>query len=396
MTVTFRVFKKASSNNKVTIYLGRRDFVDHVTGSDPVDGVLNVDREFLNDKKVMVQLVCSFRYGREDEETMGLNFKKELVLGETQLFPPSSSITPTRLQDRLISKLGKNAFPFHLEFPVHSPTSVTLQPGLEDAGEPCGVEYYVRGIMMEDGQGSKKTTVNMAIRKIQYAPTRPGRQPSTTVRKDFMFSPGELELEGTLDKQLYHHGDDVKVSFLVRNNSNKTVKKMSVCVVQCIDIAMFTGGHHTARITSIETTEGCPVGPGSTLQKEVTLSPTAKAHIRTGVALDGRLKGDDTSLASSTLLADENNRDIFGLVISYAVKIKLFLGAIGGDLTAELPFVLMHPRPNLRKIIKADTLASVGSFNCSQDDDPTMEENIYPGKDMEMTNLTHRNTSKIH
>ena len=45
MTVTFRVFKKASSNNKVTIYLGRRDFVDHVTGSDPVDGVLNVDRE---------------------------------------------------------------------------------------------------------------------------------------------------------------------------------------------------------------------------------------------------------------------------------------------------------------------------------------------------------------
>ena len=62
---------------------------------------------------------------------MGLNFKKELVLGETQLFPPTSSITPTRLQDRLISKLGKNAFPFHLEFPVHSPTSVTLQPGLE-------------------------------------------------------------------------------------------------------------------------------------------------------------------------------------------------------------------------------------------------------------------------
>ena len=66
------------------------------------------------------------------------------------------------------------------------------------------MEYYVRGIMMEDGQGSKKTTVNMAIRKIQYAPTRPGRQPSTTVRKDFMFSPGELELEGTLDKYSFY------------------------------------------------------------------------------------------------------------------------------------------------------------------------------------------------
>merc|ERR1711915_1129184 len=159
---------------------------------------------------------------------------------------------------------------------------------------------------------------------------------------------------------------------------------------------MFTGGHATAKVMQIETTEGCPLVPGSSLQKEILLAPTAKGHVRSGVALDGQLKGDDASLASSTLLADENNKDIFGLVISYAVKIKLFLGAIGGDLTAELPFVLMHPRPNLRKIIKADTLASVGSFNCSQDDDPTMEENIYPGKDMEMTNLTHRNTSKIH
>ena len=81
MTVTFRVFKKSSLNGKVTIYLGRRDFVDHVTrwgalslynvifhvpiSSDPVDGVLKIDNEFLNDKKITVQLVCSFRYGRE-------------------------------------------------------------------------------------------------------------------------------------------------------------------------------------------------------------------------------------------------------------------------------------------------------------------------------------------
>ena len=56
-------------------------------------------------------------------------------------------------------------------------------------------------------------------------------------------------------RQLYHHGDDVKVSFVVRNNSSKTVKKINVSVVQCIDIAMFTGGHHTARITQMETTE---------------------------------------------------------------------------------------------------------------------------------------------
>ena len=70
---------------QLTLYLGRRDFVDHVTGSDPVDGVVCLDREFLNDKRVSVQLVCCFRYGREDEETMGLNFKKELMLAEVLL-----------------------------------------------------------------------------------------------------------------------------------------------------------------------------------------------------------------------------------------------------------------------------------------------------------------------
>jgi len=396
MTVTFRVFKKSSSNCKVTVYLGRRDFVDHVTGADPVDGVICLDREFINDKRIVVQLVCSFRYGKEDDETMGLNFKKELILAEDEVFPNRGDEKPsTRLQERLISKLGSNCFPFHLQFPLHSPTSVTLQPGPEDAGEACGVEYSVRGIVLDTTEKDRKHSVNMAIRKIQFAPTTPGRQPSTTVRKDFMFSPGELELEATLDRQLYHHGDDVKVSFIVRNNSNKTVKKIQVNVVQCIDIAMFTGGHHNARITGVESTEGCPIGPGSTLTKEVTLYPTTKGQLKTGVALDGRMKGDDTGLASSTLLLDENNKDIFGLVVSYAVKVKLFLGAIGGDLTAELPFVLMHPRPNMRKIIKADTLASVGSFNISQDlDDGESKQDsalMSPSEGaMEMSNLTRR------
>ena len=29
---------------------------------------------------------------------MGLNFKKELVLAEMQIFPPATDVTPTRLQ----------------------------------------------------------------------------------------------------------------------------------------------------------------------------------------------------------------------------------------------------------------------------------------------------------
>ena len=54
MVVSFRVFKKASPNNKVTIYLGRRDFIDHVTESDPIDGVLLIDKEYLQGRQVIL------------------------------------------------------------------------------------------------------------------------------------------------------------------------------------------------------------------------------------------------------------------------------------------------------------------------------------------------------
>lgn len=44
----------------------------------------------------------------------------------------------------MIKKLGDGAVPFRLTVPAGAPGSVTLQPGLEDEGEPCGVHYYVK------------------------------------------------------------------------------------------------------------------------------------------------------------------------------------------------------------------------------------------------------------
>jgi hypothetical protein len=32
------------------------------------------------------------------------------------------------------------------------------------------------------------------------------------------------------------------------------------------------------------------------------------------------------------------------IIMFICVEVKLMLGAIGGELTAELPFVLMHPK----------------------------------------------------
>jgi len=364
MVVQFKVFKKASPNSKLTLYMGRRDFVDHVTSVDPVDGVLVVDSDYLQGRKVYGQLVCSFRYGREDDEIMGLNFQKDLFLASEQIYPVRD-VEPTKLQERLIKKLGANAHPFTFQMPPNAPPSVTIQPGADDDSKPCGVEYFIKIFVGEsdEDKSHKRSTILLGIRRIQFAPSKQGRQPCTIVRKDFMLSPGELELEVNLDKQLYYHGDKVTVFIIIRNHSNKTVKKVKTSVVQSTDICLFSGGQFRSTVASIETQEGCPVTPGSSLQKELFLLPSLSSNKdRRGIALDGQLKNINTNLASSTLLANPEDRDMFGMVISYSVKVKLYLGAMGGEVTAELPFVLMHPKPDLRRMMRADSQAQVEAF----------------------------------
>ncbi|XP_014615784.1 PREDICTED: arrestin homolog [Polistes canadensis] len=354
MVVNFKVFKKSSPNGKIALYVGKRDFIDYLSGVEPIDGVILLDQNYVDTgRKVWGQLICSFRYGREEDEVMGLNFQKDLYLVSEQLYPQASKMESnlTRLQERLLQKLGPNAIPFTFNFPQSAPSSVTLQPGPEETGEPCGVSYFVKIYSgeTETDVTHKRSTVSLGIRKIQYAPTKQGRQPCTIVRKDFLLSPGELELEVTLDKQLYHHGERIAINVSVRNNSNKVVKKIKALVQQGIDVVIFQNGQFRTVIDAVETQDGCPISPGSNLQKVLYLKPDLENNKhRRGIALDGRLKREEAELASSTLLTSPDVRDSFGIVVSYAVKVKLYLGALGGELSAELPFIFMRPKPTDR------------------------------------------------
>lgn len=40
------------------------------------------------------------------------------------------------------------------------------------------------------------------------------------------------------------------------------------------------------------------------------------------------------------------HRDKFGIVVSYVARVKLTMGTLGGELTAEVPFTLMNPPPD--------------------------------------------------
>lgn len=64
---------------------------------------------------MFVTLTCAFRYGREDLDVLGLSFRKDLYIFTFQAYPPipEESKPHSRLQERLLKKLGQNAYPFH-------------------------------------------------------------------------------------------------------------------------------------------------------------------------------------------------------------------------------------------------------------------------------------------
>ena len=173
----------------------------------------------------------------------------------------------------MLKKLGSNAYPFFFELPPHCPASVTLQPAPGDMGKPCGVDYELKCFVGEthedkphkryfnytlsffflmwllEGRRALKSrrslpnfgrttniqlilfcrnSVRLAIRKIMYAPSKQGEQPSVEVSKEFMMSPNKLHLEASLDKELYYHGETIAVNVHIQNNSNKSVKKVKV------------------------------------------------------------------------------------------------------------------------------------------------------------------------
>lgn len=111
----------------------------------------------------------SCRYGREDEEVMGLKFCNEAIIALQQIWPTADaeprfdlstlqvietfpilttdfwSFSPFRhVQDALIERLGKNSVPFAIEIGSITPPSVQLLPAKRYTGAPIGTSYDIR------------------------------------------------------------------------------------------------------------------------------------------------------------------------------------------------------------------------------------------------------------
>ncbi|CAH8843672.1 unnamed protein product [Trichobilharzia szidati] len=342
-----RVFKKSSPNGKITTYLCKRDFIDSLAHVDPIEGVVLVDPEYVKGRKVYTHVLSAFRYGREDLDVLGLTFRKDLYLSSAQVYPPvyasengesgkvllnpasttacgaprsssnnnsdleggeesggasqSGTLPLTRLQERLIKKLGSNAFPFYFKLPPDAPASVTLQPGPNENGKPCGVDYELRTYVADnsDEKLQKRNAVRLAIRKLTYAPEEPAPQPSAVVLKEFIMSPGTLRLEVSLNKEKYYHGESIEINVLVDNNSNKTVKKIKLSVRQYTQLCLHNNNRYSCVVDELETD-----------------------------------------------LCNPNHKENLGMTVQYRVKVRLVLGFVSSDVSVELPFTLTHPKPD--------------------------------------------------
>ncbi|XP_077447664.1 arrestin 3a, retinal (X-arrestin) [Stigmatopora argus] len=351
-----KVFKKTSGNGGLTLYLGKRDYVDHVDSVDQVDGVVKLDTSNFGDRKVFVQLACAFRYGSDDLDVMGLCFRKDIWIQHVQIYPDDHKPAISAMHDTLLKKAGDDARPFSFQISTNLPCSVSLQPGPDDKGKACGVDFEVKTYLANekcnaDEKIEKKDTARLIVRKVQYAPSQVGAGPKAEVCKNFMMSDKPVHLEVSLDKDLYFHGENIPIKVKINNESNKMVKKIQVTVEQTTDIVLYSADKYSKCVFTKEFGE--TVEAGGTMENTLNIVPLLSDNKeKRGLALDGRLKDEDTNLASTTMLRQGVEREVLGILVSYKLKVNLMVaggGLLGGltssDVTAEVPVMLMHPKP---------------------------------------------------
>ncbi|XP_037078593.1 phosrestin-2-like [Pollicipes pollicipes] len=349
-----RVFEASSPDGQIRLYLSALDFVEHGARVDPIEGVLMVSPTLEERRRVFGRVTCSMRYGCDAMELLGLSFEEDVVLAAEQMYPRLTADTePTQLQRLLLRRLGPRATPFSFCLPLQSPSTVALCPNDGEESNFCGVTYTLSASAADDEweQPFKSSTALVTIRKLQGSPARVLAPPCLSVSRRFMLSPGELHLQASLDKQVYHRGERLILDIHISNSSSRSVRRIKATLLQTVQVRLYTNSVHRTAVGDVQIEEKCPVTPGQRLQKTLALqlAPKSDAKTRKNLALNGALPDQPDGLASTTQLSHPDQK-VFGLAVSYSVKIKLYLSSLAGRVVAEMPFTLTHMQSDLRRL----------------------------------------------
>merc|ERR1712223_1503247 len=108
--VATKIYKKCSPHGRLYLYLGQREFISSDGLIDDTKGIAYFpELNELQGKFIFASLIATFRHGREEDEVMGISFKKELVVDRVQVHPAEKDDEKSKLQTRLMQKLGEGA-----------------------------------------------------------------------------------------------------------------------------------------------------------------------------------------------------------------------------------------------------------------------------------------------
>ncbi|XP_013778104.1 phosrestin-1-like [Limulus polyphemus] len=344
----------------------------------PIDGVVIIDPNYHKHRKVYAVVARTFRYGREDQEIMGLTFYTEDIMDIKQVYPPKEldqELTP--LQERLINKFGKNSYPVTLKIPPRALPSVRLQLAKVYAGAPLGVFYELKLFTASEPEEKpyRRSTVRMALRCVHCIPVQSFNSlapPSASLCKTFILSQGKLVLDVILDRDVYHHGDIMHVHVTIDNNSNKTVKKIKVYVIQHVHIRMFTKGYFKNLVSFAETKNGLPILPGVSLSRDFFFKLTSFFKYPVAIAVEGE-NDDVTILASSSLNSPQKEDNTYGITVIYTIKVKAVLGFMDRPVVVRIPFRICNYIAGKNGTISS-SLKHQTAFSKELDDDD--DENV--------------------
>ncbi|SPP89259.1 blast:Arrestin%2C lateral eye [Drosophila guanche] len=126
---TQRVYKKTSPNCVLTLYLPTREMTLTGDKAAVLRGILYVDPKAIQGYRVYAQLTLTFRYGREDEEVMGLRFCNEAIMSLHQIWPRLQEPAPDSLSplqviiviETMLLSAHTASSSSHSYCPLHSP-----------------------------------------------------------------------------------------------------------------------------------------------------------------------------------------------------------------------------------------------------------------------------------
>lgn len=106
---------------------------------------------------------------------------------------------------------------------------------------------------------------------------------------------------------------------------------------------MFSNGKFKNVVALVNSKDECPLPPWTSLNHTYSLQPT-KGTTKNWIALEDSFNKPANVLAS-TVTCNSNSpqdRNVFAIYVSYYVKVKIFVSAMGGELSLKLPFTLTH------------------------------------------------------